>query len=59
MHSYAVEHFIGSFVGNRCSVVHFTHQAVQNAYVERTGEPLWEFDGMPKWWQKLPRHLKV
>ena len=40
MRSYAVEHFIGSFVGNRCSVVHFTYQAVHDAYVERTGEPL-------------------
>jgi len=59
MRSYAVEHFIGSFVGNRCSVVHFTRQAVHDAYVERTGEPLWEFDAMPKWWQKLRRHLNV
>jgi len=59
MRSYAVEHFIGSLVGNSFSVVHFTCQAVHNAYVERTGEPLWEFDAMPKWWQKLRRHLNV
>ncbi|RPA88375.1 hypothetical protein L873DRAFT_1605201, partial [Choiromyces venosus 120613-1] len=26
MRSYAVEHYIGSFVGNRYSIVHFTHQ---------------------------------
>jgi len=59
MRSYAIEHFIGSFVGNRCSVVHFTHHPVHDAYVERTGEPLWEFDAMPTWWQKLRRHLNV
>jgi len=59
MRSYAVEHFIWSFVGNRGSVVHFRHQAVHDAYVERTGEPLWEFDAMPKWWQQLRRHLNV
>ena len=33
MRSYAVEQYIGSFVGNRCSVLYFTHQAVHNAYV--------------------------
>ena len=59
MRSYAVEHYIGSFVGNHNSVVHFTHQAVHDAYVERTGKPLWEFDAMPKQWQKLRVHLNV
>jgi len=54
-----VEHYIGSFVGNRCSVVHFTHQAVHDAYVEKTGKPLWEFNKMPQWWQKLRMHLNV
>jgi len=59
MRSYAVENYIGSFVRNRCSVVHFTHHAVQDAYVEKTGKPLWEINEMPKWWQKLSMHLNV
>ena len=37
MRSYAVEYYIGSFVGNQCTVVHFTHQAVHDAYMEKTG----------------------
>jgi len=59
MRSYAVEYYIGSFVGNQCSVVHFTHQAVHNTYVEKMGKPLWEFNKMPKWWQKLRMHLNL
>jgi len=49
----------GCFVGNRCSVVHFTHQAVHDAYVEKAGKPFWEFNKMHKWWQKLRMHLNV
>ena len=37
MRSYAVEHYIGSFVGNWCSVVYFRHQVVHDAYMEKTG----------------------
>jgi len=59
MRSYAVEYYIGSFVGNQCSVVHFTHQAVHDTYVEKMGKPLWEFNKMPKWWQKLRMHLNL
>jgi hypothetical protein len=59
MRSYAVEHYIGSFVGRRYSVVHFTHQVVHDAYVERTGKPLWEFSKMPEWWQKSRGNLNV
>jgi len=59
MRSYVVEHDIGSFVGNRCSVVHFTHQAVHDAYVEKMGNPLWKFNKMSKWWQKWRMHLNV
>jgi len=59
MRCYAVEHYIGSFVGNQCTFVHFTHQAVDDAYVEKTGKPLWEFNKMPKWLQKLRMHLNV
>jgi len=56
---YAVEHYIGSCVGNRYSVVNFTHQAVHDAYVEKTEKPLWEFNKMPKCWQKLRMHLNI
>jgi len=59
LRSYAVEHYIGSYVGTRYSVVHFSHQTVHNAYVELTGKPLWEFERMPKWWQKLRGHLNL
>ena len=59
MRSYTVEYYIGSFVGNLCSVVHFTHEAVHDAYVEKTGKPLWKFNKMPKSWQKLGIHLNV
>jgi len=59
MGSYAVEYYIGSFVGNRYSVVHFTHQAVHDRYVEKMGKPLWEFNKMRKWWQRLRMHLNV
>ena len=43
MRSYAVEHYIRSFMGCRSSRVYFTHQVVHDAYVERTVKPLWEF----------------
>ena len=59
MRSYAVEPYIGLCRGNRYSVVHFTHQAVHDTYVEKTGKPLWEFNKMPKWWQKLRMYLNV
>jgi len=59
MRSYAVEHYISFFVGNRCCVVHFTYQVVHDAYVEKTGKSLLEFNKMPKWWQKLRMHLNV
>jgi len=44
LRSYAVEHYIGSYMGSRYSVVHFTHQTVHDAYVEITGKPFWEFE---------------
>ena len=31
LRSYAVKHYIVSFVGNRYSVIHFTHQSVHDA----------------------------
>jgi len=39
MRSYTVEHYISSFGGNWYSVVHFTHQAVHDTYVEKIGKP--------------------
>ena len=57
LRSYAVEHYIGSYVGNRYSVVHFTHQTVHDAYAEMTGGLLWEFQKMPGWWQNSRENL--
>ena len=54
MRSYAVEHYIGSYVGERYSVVHFTHQTVHDAYAEMTGHLLWDFEKMPRSW-RVPR----
>ena len=51
MRSYAVEHYIGSYRGDRYSVVHFTHQTVHDAYAEMTNNHLWEFEKMPPWWR--------
>jgi len=57
LRSYAVEHYIGSYVGNRYSVVHFTHQTVHDAYAEMTGGLLWEFQNMPEWWRASRQNL--
>ena len=59
LHSYALEHYTGSFVRHQYSVVHFTDQAVDDTYVDKTGKPLWLFNKIPKWWQKLRMHLSV
>ena len=59
LRSYPMEHYIGSYVGSRYSVVHFTHHTVHDTYVELTGKTLWEFGKMPKWWQKLRGNLNV
>ena len=69
MRSYAVEHNLGSFVGNGCTVVHFTHQEVHDAYVEKTGRHcgssirclnggrscacIWMYNNVPNHWPFL------
>ncbi|RPA89729.1 hypothetical protein L873DRAFT_1795931 [Choiromyces venosus 120613-1] len=45
--------------GNRYSIVHFTHQDVHDAYMERTGKPLSKFNRMLEWWQKSHGNLNV
>ena len=57
MRSYAVEHYIGCYCGNRYSVVHFTHQTVHDAYSEMAKKFLWDFELMPEWWQGSHRDL--
>lgn len=52
MKSFALEHYIGAFTGTRYSVVHFTHQSVNDFYTQETGELLWGSDEMPLWWER-------
>ena len=52
MKSFALEHYIGAFTGTRYSVVHFTHQSVNDFYTRETGELLWGCSEMPVWWER-------
>lgn len=59
MRSYAVAHYIGSYTGERLSLVHYTHQCVHDSFTEQTGEELWEYETMPSWWQDSRQHLRA